>query len=118
MIRRHHLIRPYANSVEFVGIPDPLVAGAYDTAVQGVDYIIHLASSIPDNAADEPEVDADQDYLDPAVEGAIGILRSAMNSPAVRRVVSLSSLLVLEPASPGGVTGRTLRFPKSDETSK
>ncbi|KAL9620984.1 MAG: hypothetical protein Q9160_004502 [Pyrenula sp. 1 TL-2023] len=104
-IRGHHLIRPYTNSVEFVGIPDPLVVGAYDSAVQGADYIIHLASSIPDSAADEVEVDADQEYLDPAVEGAVGILRSAMNSPTVRRVVSLSSLLVLEPAPPGSITG-------------
>ena len=41
-------IKPHADKVEFVEIPDFLAPGAFDNAVQGVSYIIHVASPIPD----------------------------------------------------------------------
>lgn len=40
-------IKPYAESLEFIEVPDMLAEGAFDSAVQGVEYILHLASPSP-----------------------------------------------------------------------
>ena len=40
-------IQPYLNAIEFVQVPDITIAGAYDEAIKGVDYVLHLASPIP-----------------------------------------------------------------------
>jgi nucleoside-diphosphate-sugar epimerase len=89
-------IKPHISDVEFVEVPDLLAPGAFDEAVKNVDYILHLASPIPE--PDSPEtVDVKKDYVEPAVKGTIGILESAAKSPSVKRVVITSSIVVLAP---------------------
>ena len=85
-------IQPYVDHVEFVHVPDILAQGAFDTAVQGVEYVLHLASPIPDVSlvGHVKEV-----YLEPAVKGTVGMLESAAKSPSVKRVVITSSVVVL-----------------------
>lgn len=107
-IRRHYLIRPHAESIEYVPVPDPLAVGAYDSAAQGVDYIIHLASSLPDSFPHESILDVERDIFNPAIQDSVGILRSATDSPTVRRIVSSSPLSALAPSSPGAIVGRML----------
>lgn len=107
MIRRHHLIRPHAASIEYFLVSDPLAVGAFDSAVQGVDYIIHLGSSVQDSVSYTSQLDVERDIFEPAIQDSIGILRSAADSPSVRRVVTSTSLLVLASAAPGDLIGRT-----------
>ncbi len=39
-------VQGYLDKLEFVIVPDILADGAYDEAVKGVDYILHVASPI------------------------------------------------------------------------
>src|SRR5271154_1668138 len=43
----HPLLVPYTDLLEFVEVSDFLAPGAFDSATQGVDYILHLASPLP-----------------------------------------------------------------------
>ena len=87
-------IKPYVDSLEFVEVPDMLADGAFDEAVSGVDYILHLASPIP---APGFAADVKKHMIDPAVKGTVGMLRSAAKSKSVKRVVITSSVVVLAP---------------------
>ena len=46
-IKEHPLIAPYAKSVDFVIVKDITADGAFDSALDGVTYIEHLASPLP-----------------------------------------------------------------------
>jgi nucleoside-diphosphate-sugar epimerase len=39
-------VQQYLDRLEFVMVPDILADGAYDEAVKGVDYVLHVASPI------------------------------------------------------------------------
>ena len=39
-------IKPYLDSIEFVQVPDITAANAYDEAIKGVDFVLHIASPI------------------------------------------------------------------------
>jgi nucleoside-diphosphate-sugar epimerase len=76
-------------------VPDFTEPGAFDTAVDGVDAIVHVASPlIPEEDGVEPSK-----LIDPAVKGTIGVLESAhKNGKKVKRVVITSSVVtILEP---------------------
>ncbi|THH04102.1 hypothetical protein EW145_g5769 [Phellinidium pouzarii] len=72
---------------ELVVVPDITASGAFDDAVKGVDAIAHTASPFHFNA-DEPK-----DLINPAVEGTVGILESAMKyaGPQLKRIAVTSS---------------------------
>ena len=95
-------IKPYIDSLEFVEVPDFLTEGAFDEAVSGVDYILHLASPIP---IPEFAEDVKKHMLDPAVRGTVGMLQSAAKSRSVKRVVITSSVVVLAPKPGTDVAG-------------
>ena len=82
-------------NLSFVIVPDILSSGAYDEAVQGVRYIIHCASPITSGITE----DFEEKLIRPAVQGTIGILKSAHNSSAsqVQRVVITSSIIATIP---------------------
>lgn len=80
-LRNVESIKPYLDSIEFVEVPDFLADGAFDEAVRGVDYVLHLASPIP---APELAVDVKKHILEPAVVGTVGMLQSAA-SPSQSR---------------------------------
>ncbi|KAI0665748.1 NAD-P-binding protein [Trametes maxima] len=67
-------------------VPDITVAGAFDEAIKGVDGVVHTASPI------EPPVEDPQAFIQPAVEGTLSILRSALKCSTVKRVVITSSV--------------------------
>ena len=76
------------SNLTFVFVPDLLAPGAYDAAVKGVDYAIHIASPITSGiAADKFETH----LIEPAVAGTLSILKAAQKSPSVKRVVITSS---------------------------
>ena len=68
----------------------------FDQAVKDVDYVLHLASPIPES--DSPAIiDVKKDYVEPGLRGTIGMLESAVKSPSVKRVVIASSVVVVAP---------------------
>nr|GAT52696.1 D-lactaldehyde dehydrogenase [Mycena chlorophos] len=76
----------YGDKFELAVVPDIMKEGAFDEAVKGVDAIEHTASPFHFHS-DDPA-----DYLDPAINGTTGILRSALKfAPTVKRVVVTSS---------------------------
>lgn len=85
------------SSYEFVIVPDLQVPGAYDEAVKGVDYVVHLASPIITGG----NLDNDEAYLAhfirPAVRGTLSILEAAYTAPTIKRVVITSSVVAIVP---------------------
>lgn len=83
----------YVDNLEFVIVPDLSVSGAYDEAVKGVDYVIHIASPITQGFSTQE--DYKEKLIKPAVTGTVGILESAQKSPSVKRIVITSSLVAV-----------------------
>lgn len=79
--------RRYIDRLSVCVVPDITVDGAFDTAVTGVDGIIHTASPFNFTAKTTAEI------LDPAIRGTESLLSSAKRrSPNVHRIVKTSSL--------------------------
>lgn len=87
-------IKPYADQVSFVEIPDVLADHAYDEAIKDVEYIMHIASPLPDDSL--TDFDVEKYYIEPAIQGNIGLLKAAQKSPTVKRVVITASVAILE----------------------
>ena len=79
------------SQLSFVIVPDFLAPGAFDEAIQGVKYIIHVASPIPLGIPEN--VDFDKFFIQPAVQGTLGVLESAKKTPSVKRIVVTSSAI-------------------------
>jgi nucleoside-diphosphate-sugar epimerase len=77
-------------------VPDLAAPSAYDDAVQGANYIIHIASPLmADCGARKGQVESS--FIDPAVRGTLAMLEAAKKTPSVRRVVITSSIVALVP---------------------
>jgi nucleoside-diphosphate-sugar epimerase len=86
--------------VSFVVVEDIVREGAFDEAVKSdppFKYVIHTASPYHLNPQDPVK-----DFLDPAIKGTLGLLRSVKaHAPTVRRVVfTSSSAAILNPQGP------------------
>ncbi|KAL7942604.1 hypothetical protein V8C42DRAFT_148773 [Trichoderma barbatum] len=84
-------VAPYASKLTSVIVPDITVPGAYDEAVKGVEYIVHIASPLASNAP--PGVDYESYMIQPAIQGTVGILESATKTTGIKRVVITGSIL-------------------------
>ncbi|MCJ1289542.1 hypothetical protein MMC34_001075 [Xylographa carneopallida] len=80
------------NKLSFVVVPDILAEGAYDEALKGVTYVVHLASPLAN-----PSDDMEQTIVQPAIIGTTGILYSALKVPTIKRVVITSSVVAVLP---------------------
>lgn len=78
--------------LEFVFVPDITADEAYDEAVKDVRYIVHTASPIAFES-DKYE----RDLIAPALKGTTGILKSALKTPTVKRIVITSSIIAIMP---------------------
>jgi len=96
-------VKPYADSISFVEVPDFLAENAFDVALRDVDYVLHIASPLPDDTLTGTDFDVQKTYIDPAVQGNVGLLKAANKSPSVKRVVITSSVVILQ-AKPGATT--------------
>lgn len=80
----------------FTIVPDFLAEAAFDEAVKDVKYILHVASPIPD-----PKIPADADLdallIQPAIQGTLGIYRSAHRAGNVKRIIVTSSAAAIVP---------------------
>lgn len=86
------------DQLSFVVVPDILPEGAFDEAVKDVKYILHVASPIP-----HPDISGDDDLdaiiVQPAIQGTLGIFKSARKAGTVQRIVVTSSAAALIPMS-------------------
>ena len=85
-----------SSQLSFVIVPDLAAPHAYDEAVKGVDYIIHIASPITNNK-DKTQAEYVKFFIEPAHLGTIGILDSAALAPTVKRIVITSSIVAIIP---------------------
>lgn len=86
----------YSHRLTFTIVPDLACLHAYDTAVQGVRYIIHIAAPLMPGKLPQGQ-DSHTFFIRPAVRGSIGILSAAKKAGTVRRVVITSSLVAIVP---------------------
>ncbi|KAJ7590474.1 D-lactaldehyde dehydrogenase [Mycena floridula] len=76
----------YGDKFELAVVEDMAKEGAFDEAVEGVDVVQHLASAVTLTPEDP------QEYIQPAVQGTIGILKSILkHGSSVKRVIVTSS---------------------------
>jgi len=80
----------------FVIIKDFAIPGAYDEAVKGVDYIIHLASPLVLKGDIDPS-QYTHFFVDAVVAGISSLLTAADASPSVKRIVFTSSTSAMLP---------------------
>ncbi|KAF8209093.1 hypothetical protein K438DRAFT_2012400 [Mycena galopus ATCC 62051] len=82
----HETFASYGDKFELIVVPNITQEGAFDEVVKGVDAIEHTASPFH-LQADDPE-----ELIRPAIEGTVGILKSALkHGTTVKRVVVTSS---------------------------
>ncbi|KOS40686.1 hypothetical protein ACN38_g8457 [Penicillium nordicum] len=84
------LLSEYSDQVEFVIIPDLTDETAFDNKLNGVDYVLHLASPLP-HGSDK------KSYFPPAVKGTTALLKAAAKVPTIKKVVVTSSIAALIP---------------------
>jgi nucleoside-diphosphate-sugar epimerase len=77
----------------FAIVPDMLVNGAYDEAIKGATFAIHVASPLP--IAHKEGESYQKTLIEPAVTGTLNILEAAKKAGTVKRVVITSSVLAI-----------------------
>ncbi|CAI7634267.1 unnamed protein product [Penicillium glandicola] len=83
--------------LSYILVPDMIVPGAYDAAVQGITGVFHLSSPFTFTTTDNAN-----DLLIPAISGTQGILQSIkQHGPDVKRVVLTSSVAAMVDPSVG-----------------
>ncbi|KAJ5781969.1 uncharacterized protein N7518_010452 [Penicillium psychrosexuale] len=88
-------VAPYVDWFESFLVPDMTLPGAYDDAVSGVEYIIHVASPL----ALPHLTDFENDLIKPAMLGTIGMLESAYKTSGIKKIVITSSSAAIKPPS-------------------
>ncbi|MCJ1458404.1 hypothetical protein MMC28_008776 [Mycoblastus sanguinarius] len=86
------------NHLTFTHVPDLTTPGAYNDAIKGAKYVIHVASPLP-AANPDGYKDADNVFIRPAVRGALEMLEAAHRTPSVQKVVITSSVTALIPSA-------------------
>ncbi|KAK6366217.1 hypothetical protein LTS17_010723 [Exophiala oligosperma] len=74
-------------------VPNIEENGAFDEAVRGVDYIVHIASPLGKSG-----LDFDTGIVQPAIRGTLSILHSALQESSIKKVVITSSVVAVLPS--------------------
>jgi nucleoside-diphosphate-sugar epimerase len=80
----------------FAIVPDILANNAYDEAVKGVQYILHIASPVIKGEGFTPD-QFETHLIQPAVKGTTSILSAAYKAPGIKRIVITSSEVAIIP---------------------
>lgn len=83
------ILSQFEDKIEFVVVPDITQESSFAGKLEGVEYVLHLASPLPHGTNKET-------YFGPAVKGTTAILKAAKVS-TVKRVVITSSMAALIP---------------------
>ena len=82
----------YRDQIEFVTIPNLTDEAAFRGKLDGVDFVLHLASPLANST--------DQDAIfTPAIQGTLGLLKEAARVPSIKKVVITSSIASLMPVT-------------------
>ena len=84
------LLSEYSHQVEYVTVPDLTNETAFHGKLDGVDYVLHLASPLP-RGKDK------NDYFIPAIKGTTALLKEAEQVASIKKVVVTSSVVSLIP---------------------
>ncbi|KAF2864726.1 hypothetical protein BDV95DRAFT_613265 [Massariosphaeria phaeospora] len=76
------LVAEFVDRIEFAIVPDNALPGAYDTALQGAAFVIHVAGVWP-----TPNYHPDNEIWHPFVKSMENILSAAKKSASVKRIV-------------------------------
>lgn len=82
--------------ITFVTVPDILADNAYDEAVKGVKYILHIASPVIKGEGFTPE-QYESGLIAPAIKGTTSILTAAHKTTGIKRIVITSSEVAIIP---------------------
>jgi nucleoside-diphosphate-sugar epimerase len=80
----------------FAIVPDILADNAYDEAVKGAKYIMHIASPVIKGEGFTPD-QYEGEMIAPAIKGTTSILTAAYKTPGVKRIVITSSEVAIIP---------------------
>lgn len=86
---------PGFSNLSFIVVPDFLAPDAFDEATKDIKYIIHVASPIVTKFPGNNDYDAH--FVQPAVQGTLGVFESARKARAVTRIVVTSSAVAILP---------------------
>jgi nucleoside-diphosphate-sugar epimerase len=104
--RLQSVLSEYKDQVEFVTVPDLTSDTAFDDKLNGVDYVLHLASPLVHGSNKET-------YFTPAVKATTLLLKAAAKVPSIKKVVVTSSIAAFIPMTgvPAGgvIKGKLLR---------
>lgn len=84
------ILSQFEDKIEFVVVPDITQESSFAGKLEGVEYVLHLASPLPHGTNKET-------YFGPAVKGTTAILKEAAKVRTVKRVVITSSMAALIP---------------------
>lgn len=84
-------LAPYVSQLESIIVPDITIPGAYDEAVKGVKYVVHIASPLA--LPVEGEEAYQTQIIQPAIQGTVGILESANKASGIEKIVITASVL-------------------------
>jgi len=82
--------KSYGDKLEIAVVPSITENGAFDEAVKGVNEIIHVASPVHTNVTD-----VYKDFIDPAMNGTLSILNSALKEKTIKRIVVTASIAAI-----------------------
>lgn len=72
--------------LEFVIVPDIAASNAFDVALQGVKFVIHIAARLATAGSDDD--DLEETILRPTIRGTLGLFEAAKRNGNVERIVS------------------------------
>jgi nucleoside-diphosphate-sugar epimerase len=94
----------HASDIETVIISDITKRGSFETALNDVDYVIHLASPLAGKG-----MDLKKDFIEPAVGGTAAILYAALKFPNIKTVVVTSSAIGIMPIDAPLILDHTIK---------
>ncbi|GAB7336473.1 hypothetical protein MBLNU13_g09760t1 [Cladosporium sp. NU13] len=96
-LKSNHILKPTSgfSNLSFIIVPDFLAPGAFDEATKNIKYIIHVASPIITKLPESDDYDAH--FVQPAVQGTLGVLESARKASSVTRIIVNSSAVAILP---------------------
>jgi nucleoside-diphosphate-sugar epimerase len=103
-IRSGPSLKPYADRVAFAVVPDNTASGAYEAALAGVQYVVHIAGVWP-----KPNYHPDEEIYHPFVKSMENILSAAEAAGTVRRIVFTQAGAALVNPNDGDTLGTAMR---------
>ncbi|KAG9189194.1 eukaryotic sulfide quinone oxidoreductase [Alternaria panax] len=101
LIRSGPSVQPYLHLIEYAIVSDNAVAGAYDEAVAGADYVVHIAGAWP-----MQDLDPDKDIYWPYINCTKGLIEAGKMSKTVKRMVFTQAGAGLVDSEDGDTLGR------------